>query len=1274
MKELGAPLRGLSLALFLLLVVHHPALSAGSSTAPRPATACWSDGAPIEIELTLPDPGVAPGAVTRIKGIITSRETIQDARLSYSLDGSAEIAGPTTEAVGILSPGQGTAFEIPVRFLSQANATIQVRVASGNLNVPDPLVRVRSLYVIFRDGVAMANMRGHVDLELRAIQADLQAGKITAEAAESKTIDALRIPGEFSSTPLSGRIPIDAARTLEPVRPGTARARARTFDPAGSAIHIEGTVQWRDENNNIHPAFGVSCQIWDDDLGPDEFVDVVATGSDGTYSIDVDNDDGIGAGDRDIYVKFLFANNQVAVVPLGGGDYATDSPVHDETPDGSSITENFTAANTGTGPVGGILTGASWIAIYARNLNGGTFISSLDIEWPGDPGSFYDGAINLSPDDRWDWDTLHHEFGHHTQAFFDIENNPGGAHSSASCHTDDRPSKDEGLKLAWGESWPTYFGTSGQQELGLASLNVPRVGDTRYSDRADDGTLGPDYDLETPGDLSIGGEGNERAIMRLFWDLYDNVADGRDNVSQDDQVLFDRVNASNADILSQAWSALRSPLSNQLDLAYGAVASDQFLGPVPISPAAGGAVSPSNRTFSWSRQVNCGGFSGNDFDLVIYDANTFAKLLTVPAGNATSTTISEAQVGALAAVTHNALWAVEGRNTSSPSTGPYLGANNAVIVNRPPVADAGPDQPGVECTSATTTAVALNGLGSSDPDGDALTYSWSAPGVVFNNASSPTPTGQFPFGTTVVTLTVSDGIDQDTDQVSITVVDTTPPVIVCPADITVECTASGGTPANDPQLLPFFAGVSATDVCDTTPTIANNAPLFFPKGETTVTFTATDDHSNSSQCQAKVRVVDTTPPVITVTLNRDSMWPPNHKLVEILATVEVEDICDPNPTFVLTSITSNEPINGPGDGNTAPDWTEADFGTPDTQFKLRSERAGGGSGRIYTILYTASDADGNTAQAQAIVRVAHDQSGEAILAFGFTADGTAIDPQAEEIVLVLPSRSADPTKLETDPSVTRNPRNGTGSDVVAGGGAFDAASIDVSRAWIGNVEGVVGPTRVSTVDANGDGLKDLALFYPASPAREILLAPVEESGPLGLHFVTRLGESFLVDDILALGPVGSIDRKALVAEAVAAPRPGPTAVSGIRVASRLEPAENAAQAAVLETPAPVEASPAPELSAEVRGVTAFSGIRPNPTSGGTTISFALGQEGPVRLDVYDVRGTRVRTVLAEVLGAGTHQARWDGRDDAGRRVGAGVYVVRFAANGVVAHTKAILMR
>jgi len=115
----------------------------------------------------------------------------------------------------------------------------------------------------------------------------------------------------------------------------------------------------------------------------------------------------------------------------------------------------------------------------------------------------------------------------------------------------------------------------------------------------------------------------------------------------------------------------------------------------------------------------------------------------------------------------------------------------------------------------------------------------------------------FPLGTTQVTFTATDDAgNQATCSADVTVVDTTPPVITCPDDVTVDCNGPAGTYATDPQLSDFFAGVSATDVVDPNPVITNDAPSLFPLGTTVVTFTATDFSGNSSTCTAAVTVVD----------------------------------------------------------------------------------------------------------------------------------------------------------------------------------------------------------------------------------------------------------------------------------------------------------------------------------------------------------------------------------------------------------------------------------
>jgi hypothetical protein len=293
--------------------------------------------------------------------------------------------------------------------------------------------------------------------------------------------------------------------------------------------------------------------------------------------------------------------------------------------------------------------------------------------------------------------------------------------------------------------------------------------------------------------------------------------------------------------------------------------------------------------------------------------------------------------------------------------------------NLGPTADAGPDQV-LECTSPAGALAMLDGTGSSDPDMDALSFEWSAPGVVFDDATSATPSGTFPLDTTTATLTVTDpGMESDSDDVSITVQDTTPPLLVCPPDIEIECNADGGVFVSDPQIQGFLAGAMASDFCDPAVPVSNDAPAMFGLGTTPVTFTGVDDDGNVGQCQANVTVVDTTPPELSASADPESLWPPNHRLVSVGVDATATDTCDPSPSVVLIAASSNESDDGRGDGRTTGDIQSASIGTADFSVQLRAERAGRGTGRVYTLTYEAEDASGNTATDSAEVAVAHDR-------------------------------------------------------------------------------------------------------------------------------------------------------------------------------------------------------------------------------------------------------------------------------------------------------------
>jgi len=230
-------------------------------------------------------------------------------------------------------------------------------------------------------------------------------------------------------------------------------------------------------------------------------------------------------------------------------------------------------------------------------------------------------------------------------------------------------------------------------------------------------------------------------------------------------------------------------------------------------------------------------------------------------------------------------------------------------------------------------------------------------------------------GPYVLTYMVSDGSHTTSTARTVNVVDTTPPTITVNGanPMTVECHTSFSDPgatANDGCAGSFAANASGS--------VNVNVP-----GPYTITYTASDPSGNPATPQSRtVNVVDTTAPTITLNGQTPSMWSPNHKYDTFSVTdfvTSVTDSCNTSlgiSSVVISKVTSDELENSGGDGNTLNDIVIA---ANCKSVQLRSERDGGGDGRVYTITFRVRDASGNVGTATARVTVPKSQgSGPAI--------------------------------------------------------------------------------------------------------------------------------------------------------------------------------------------------------------------------------------------------------------------------------------------------------
>jgi hypothetical protein len=383
--------------------------------------------------------------------------------------------------------------------------------------------------------------------------------------------------------------------------------------------------------------------------------------------------------------------------------------------------------------------------------------------------------------------------------------------------------------------------------------------------------------------------------------------------------------------------------------------------PVNCTPPSGSNFPVGTTTVLCTATDGAGNSSSGAFNVTVHSAQP-PPTLSLPADFS-----REATSAAGAVVTYSATADQNATVLCAPLSGSTFPLG-VTTVNCSATSDGGTTTGTFKVTVVDTTAPALSLPGNitrdaTGPAGAVVTYGTSALDLVDGAVSvtcTPASGSTFPLGVTTVQCSSADSRSNTSHgSFTITVV-RTPPVLVLPADIVAEATSGAGA------IVTYTA--TAHDNVDSVRPVACTPASggTFPLGPTTVHCTATNSIATTSGTFL-VDVQDRTPPTVIASASPASIWPPNHQMEHVTVTVIATDLVDPSPSSRIVSVSSNQPVTGPGD-NTSPDWLITGPLTVD----LRSERLGD-TERIYTLTIETRDHSGNSVTTTTQVHVAQSQ-------------------------------------------------------------------------------------------------------------------------------------------------------------------------------------------------------------------------------------------------------------------------------------------------------------
>jgi hypothetical protein len=374
---------------------------------------------------------------------------------------------------------------------------------------------------------------------------------------------------------------------------------------------LAGSVHWTDEGGNSHPIRFACLEAWNartnrpvakpdtsDALGAFELT--LPTVADPVF---------IRVSSRTAGVRVL--------VNTGRRDHFFDSEVRS----GAAISAPMIVVVPKHAEANGafsILDALTYGQTYAASLVTQP-LAPVRARYPADRTIYRksEGTIEIGFGDRWDWDVVLHEYGHHLGTQLGLDQSPGGSHKPWQNLAENSSDPEMQLSLAWSEGMATFFSISSQRALDLARLHIPRVGDGRYTDPE---SKGMDYAVDSLDQYKRLGQDNTVAIARILYDLIDSVDLGSDDpLALDSRALWKWLNSSKTKTLPAAWNALTRKGSLRDNAEIGSIFGAHGAAARLKVPAPGSVLQGDAPEFRWSAPI---GYPLHDqFALEIFDKN-----------------------------------------------------------------------------------------------------------------------------------------------------------------------------------------------------------------------------------------------------------------------------------------------------------------------------------------------------------------------------------------------------------------------------------------------------------------------------------------------------------------------------------------------------------------------------------------------------------------------------------------------------------------------------